>query len=295
MNIFQNLQLPFHINQNTMTNYIQTFCSKVLLLSFFVMSAFPGLQAQKPAPKPPTVTPEVNVVKPEAKKVKEFARWQITVGMQLPFRKPNDRFVDQVTVMNFMTAPGTYEQIFDHLGGTFYVGPPDPPILSAITLSSDYLLIPGIGLTYRHSRFIESFFRFHYYQTKFSSRFPITVSPQDPIGNPYTVTGGLDVRTQGLIADVGLVALLTPGKIRPMVRSGVRAQLAIDHESNLYVHDLTYSWPSKADKNVFLPYAGAGIRFEFGRNICLDAGLNFGYLPALKWRVHGDVGIGVRF
>lgn len=276
-------------------NQMRAFRPDIVLLVFVFTGTFLSLSAQKPVPKPPTVKPEVNAVKPEAKKVKAFARWQITAGMQLPFRKPDDRLVDQVTVMNFMTAPGRYEQIIDHLRGTFYVGPPDPPLLSAIPLSSDYMLVPGIGLTYRHSRFIESFFRMHYYQTNFSSTFPITVSPQDPIGNPYTVTGDMDIRTQGLIADLGFVAILAPGKVRPMVRTGVRGQFTLNHEAELHVSDLPFIWPSKSDKDVFLPYAGAGIRFELGRNICMDAGLNFGYLPALKWRAHGDIGIGVRF
>lgn len=274
---------------------MRAFRSEVILFVFVFLGAVLSLSAQKPVPKPPTVKPEDKVVKPEPKKIKEFARWQITAAMQLPFRKPNDRFVDQVTVMNFMTAPGTYEQVIDHLGGTFYVGLPDPPLLSAITLSSEYLLVPGIGLTYRHSRFIESFFRMHYYQIKFSSTFPITVSPQDPIGNPYTVNGGMDIRTQGLTADLGFVAILAPGKVRPMVRTGMRGQITLDHVAKLHVSDLAFTWPSQADKDVFLPYAGAGIRFELGRNICMDAGLNFGYLPALKWRAHGDIGIGVHF
>lgn len=270
-----------------MWNHLPTLLSRTRILAMLLAGTMTGLYAQHPD-QAPTLT------ETGAKTETAFPQWTAGASLQLPFRKPQDRPVDQVVIMQFMTDPAIYDRIFDHLGGDFHVGNPDPPLISAVPLSARHLSLPGIGLAYRYSGSMETYLRAHYYRTSFQADFPITVSPQDPIGTPHVVDGGIDIRTQGLLLDLGLVAVLAPGRIRPYVRSGVRGQLAIRHEATLRVQDLTFDWPARADKNVFLPYAGAGLRIELGSRLCVDAGLNFGYLPALKWQAHGDIGVGIR-
>jgi len=262
--------------------------SKSRILVVCISGTLSGLYAQVPVPEPTDAKNGTAVVE-------TFPKWQWSASLQLPLRKPQDRPIDQVVIMQFMTGPGVQAQITNHLGGDFYVGTPDPPLISDVPLTSGPQVLPGIGLAYRQNGFMEAFLRAHYYRLSFHGEFPITVLPQDPIGNPHTVTGSIAIQTQGLLLDLGLLAVLAPGKIRPYVRSGIRGQMAIAHATRLQVKDLTFDWPSKAEKNVLQPYAGAGVRIEPGAKICIDAGLNMGYLPGLKWQAHGDIGVGLRF
>jgi hypothetical protein len=271
-----------------MWNHLPTLLSRPRILAMLLAGTMTGLYAQHPG-QAPTLTETGTTTK------ETFPKWSVGASLQVPFRKPQDRLVDQVVIMHYMTDPAIYDRIFNHLGGDFYVGTPDPPLISYVPLSAGPLLLPGVGLTYRHSGFMESYLRAHYYRTAFHGDFPITVSSQDPIDTPHVVDGSIAIRTQGLLLDLGLLAVLAPGKVRPFVRSGVRGQLAIRHEAKLRVQDLTFDWPARADKHVFLPYAGAGLRIELGARLCVDAGLNFGYLPALKWQAHSDIGVGIRF
>jgi len=227
----------------------------------------------------------------------------VSVGAVIsqPFSRADDIYISHIQLHDNFTSsitsrPEVFEMLIEQWGGVFVAGEqldPSQHVFPDATLRAASTTIPGISLGLNLSRNLELKLGAHYFSSRWSGQFPVTVFPFQST-QPRMEQGFVHASAKGILADVGLRYLL-PGKVRPYLEAGGRGQFVLDAQSGMEIGGIELPFEMPLLKSVFSGYAGAGVRAYIGRNLYAQAGASFTQWPGSEYKIGGNAGIGWTF
>lgn len=222
------------------------------------------------------------------------ALFSLHVTTDFPIGPGSSAPVDLPAVQTAASSPGLHEQLFEKLGGEFFVGPVSGQQGAVLTLTGRASPMPGIQLGFRISRRFECQAGVRHFRSQWSGEFPVSVLPVDH-SKPKTEKGMANTSASGLSAEAGGAFFITTGNVRPMIRGGVRALVNIQSESEISIGGIPVPVDWKTARSSVSLYAGAGIRLNLGKHLLLEALLSWAELPGGDHSVVPGLGFGWRF
>lgn len=201
------------------------------------------------------------------------------------------------SLQNAAHAPEMIEQLFEKLGGEFFIGNLSGQQQQSIEMNGSMSAMPGLGLGMRLDRRFEIRTGLEQFRSEWSGQFPVTVFPHEQGQSvpPKTLQGNVHASASGFLLNIETAFFITAGNVRPYVSGGVRGQFPIQTDSGAEIAGVSLPLSIEPVGTSFSPYAGAGVQWNFWKNAFLDAGCTFGQLPGGGYRPAGAVGIGWRF
>lgn len=225
----------------------------------------------------------------------------VSVGgvISQPFSRADDIHIGHTQLADNFTRsitsrPEIFERLVEQLGGIFVAGEqlnPSQHVFPDANLRASSTTIPGISLGLNLNRNLELSLGAHYFSSRWSGQFPVTVFPFQGT-QPRIEQGFIHSSAKGILADVGLRYLL-PGKVRPYIEAGGRGQFVLDNQSSMEVGGMDLPFEMPALKSGFSGYAGGGVRAYLGRSLYVQAGATFTRWPGSEYKIGGNVGLGL--
>ena len=202
--------------------------------------------------------------------------------------------VDLLAIQNAANTPGTREQLFEKLGGAFFIGSFSGQKSPEITLAGQAHPMPGVQLGFRPGRRLECQAGIRYFRSEWSGEFPVSVIP---FGNskPETITGTAHASAVGMSVEAGGAFFISKGSVQPMIKGGVRGLFTIRAESEMTVSGVVIPLALRPAGTSLSPYAGAGVRVNMGSRILLDTVVSWGKLPGGDYSAALGLGFGWKF
>lgn len=228
-------------------------------------------------------------------KVLEYAplvSLQITLG--LPLQSPDNLYVDFAEFQQLVQNPEYYSQLAETLGGEFVPVDPSGPTTSGYTLEGRILPLPGIRFGMRMGNNFEVQGGANLFRTLWEDEFSVMVFPSNG-SQPNTKSGKLKNSYSGILSEVAIAAYLSPGWLKPFIKTGIRGQFGTKTSSDIHLAGHVLPGSPKTFNDVIQPYAGIGLRLMLGSSGLLDLGATFGKLPGSSWAPSLDLGAGFIF
>lgn len=204
--------------------------------------------------------------------------------------------IDVAKFQNAAVSPGTFEQLFEKLGGEFFMGSPSGQPGPAIELSGQTQMMPGLRVGLRLGKRFEICAGSQYFQSKWSGEFPVLVFPhfnqEQP--QPKTLQGHANASVSGILANIETAFFLTNGAVQPYLKAGIRGQFSMQHEQGADIAGVSLPIEAAPTKTRFSPFGSAGVRGCFLKNVFAEAGFSFGELPNGDYQPALELGIGLR-
>ncbi|MCW5923266.1 MAG: hypothetical protein KIS77_13045 [Saprospiraceae bacterium] len=193
-------------------------------------------------------------------------------------------------------TPGTFEQLFERLGGEFFIGNPSGQPSQSVEMSGTTSAMPGLRLGVRVGKRFEIRAGGQYFQTKWSGTVPVLVMPPFPHDppQPKTLQGTLSAASSGILAEADLAFFFTEGRVRPYMRGGVRGQFPMQGESGAEIAGVALPLEIEPLATEFSPFGGAGLRWNVAKNIFVEAGASYGKVSG-NFVPSAEFGIGWAF
>ncbi len=246
-----------------------------------------GIAAQSPWER-------INLTGYEAKIIRINPRFHIGIQGQFPLNRPDALQVDGPALQQELLTPEVFENLFETLGGEFFIGEFTGPITQEFSLKGRLQPMPGLTAGFRMGKHMELQTGLSLFRVNWSGSFPYSVIPADG-QPPFTEQGKLTATSEGVITDLALAAYFTETAFRPFVRAGVRGQFVIDQRGTARLGTATVSRNISPVEQTIQPFGGLGYRFVPTPRFAINLGANFSRLPGMNWKVSAAIESGILF
>lgn len=202
--------------------------------------------------------------------------------------------IEFATLQNAAFSPGTASQLFEKLGGEFFVGEPSGPNQN-LKMGGETRVMPGLRLGLRLGKRFELRAGGQYFKTKWSGEFPVTVLPADPQSKFTTLQGQANVVATGFLADADLAFFFAKGMFRPYLKSGVRSRFPMQNSSKADIVGIALPLDPQPLGIQFSPFGGIGLRAVFWEKGFVELGAAFGKMPDGGFQPTLETGLGWSF
>lgn len=194
-------------------------------------------------------------------------------------------------------TPGAVEQLFEQLGGQFFIGNPSGQPSESVEMSGQMQAMPGLRLGVRAGSRFEIRAGAQHFKSEWSGEFPVFVVanfPHEP-SQPKTLQGSANASASGMLLDVETVFFVGGrGVVRPYVKGGARGQFPLQSESAAEIAGVSLPLEIEPMATEFSPFGGAGARLNFLKNAFVEAGLTYAK-SAGRYSAEVGVGLGWQF
>lgn len=200
-------------------------------------------------------------------------------------------------LQNAAFSPETATQLFERLGGQFFIGTPSAQQEKQVTLNGRAEILPGIQLGFRPGSRLEIRAGAQHFQYQWAGVFPVTVFPQQqehPVP-PETIHGTANASSSGLVLNVETAFYITRGVARPYISGGVRGLFPGESDSHAAIAGVDIPLKTGPVKTSISAVGSVGIRWHFWKNAFFDAGCSFGKWPDGKYRPAAQASVGCAF
>lgn len=218
----------------------------------------------------------------EASQADTLTRFVIQGGVMLGLNKPDALQMDGVYLQELLNSPSVYEQLFEKLGGEFYLGDLSGEPLGNLSLTGRLRPMPGLSGGIKIGPSFEFMTGIHLFTVEWKSNLPITVLPSDG-SSPVLHEAELFQSSKGTLLNASLKAFLMPTRLRPYFEVGGRAQMVVKHLAEIRVNGGEVVFIEEAFDHEFSPFAAFGLRADVYKRFYGDVVLSFGKLPGVEW------------
>jgi hypothetical protein len=225
------------------------------------------------------------------------SRFHIAFTGGFPVGDISSKNVEIADLQNAAFAPETFEQLFEKLGGEFFIGDPNSSEQQSLEMSGQTQFMPGLRLGVRLGNRFEIRAGGQYFQTKWTGEFPLAAIshfPQDPT-QPKTLQGNATASASGFLGETDLAFFLTDGAFRPYLKGGVRGQFPTENTIGADIAGVSLPLEINPVETEFSAFGGAGARWNFMKNGFVDAGATYAKLPGGDFQPALEVGVGWNF
>lgn len=207
--------------------------------------------------------------------------FSVSLGGSLPLGGSPPQSVSLTSLQAAAFTPGTMEQLFERFQEEFFIGDPSSQSAQNFEMQGTTNVMPGFGLGLRFGNRFEIRANGHYFHSKWSGTFPVTVFPnqQEPSHLPQTVQGNLSASSAGVLADAGLACFLTNGTVRPFVHAGIRGQIPTRNESGATLAGVVLPLETIPTRSSYSPFGGAGVQAGFMKNGFVEGNVTYANAP----------------
>jgi len=224
---------------------------------------------------------------------------RINIGLTgaFPLGSVADQNIEFAALQNAAFAPGTFEQLFEKLGGEFFIGNPSSQPTQTVGLTGRTQAMPGLRLGVRLGNRFELRAAAQHFRAEWSGEFPVFVFPQfsQDYAQPKTLMGRVNASLSAILLDVGGAFFIGNGAIKPYLEGGVRGLLPTQTESGAEIAGVSLPLETEQAGTSFSPFGGAGLRCVFLKNGFVEAGCSFGKLSGGDYQPVVGVGVGWGF
>lgn len=175
-------------------------------------------------------------------------------------------------------TPGAVEQLFEQLGGQFFIGNLSGQPSQSVEMNGQTQAMPGLRLGVRTGSRFEIRAGAQHFKSEWSGDFPIFVMPQFPHepAQPKTLQGSTSASASGMLLDVETVFFVAGrGVVQPYLKGGLRGQFPMQSESAAEIAGVSLPLEVEPLTTEFSPFGGAGARLNFLKNAFVEAGLTY--------------------
>lgn len=215
-------------------------------------------------------------------------------SMLYPLSSPDTRTVEFNALQEAVFAPGVHGVLLEKLQGEYFIGTVSSTQKQPALLEGSYRLMPGIRLGLGLGQRFEIQTGAHYFKTRWSGTFPLTVLSQEGTP-PRAVDGNLYAAASGVMAEADLTFFLTNGAIQPFLKAGARAQFPTHNSSGGDVAGVSLPVDIQAIETGIAPYGGLGARLRLGRNGFADLAGTYGKIPGGGYAPAVALSAGLKF
>lgn len=167
--------------------------------------------------------------------------------------------IDQLH-QSLFSNPALLEQLFEKLGGEFFIGSFSAPgTLGDFRQEED--LYKGISAGIRLSPHWQLEGALGLYQSRITTGFPVTAfQPETP--EPYSFSGQLSTELRNTEASLGASYFLCTGTVRPFAGLGLHFSGAKPGETEATIEGITFPLETVATFHSFGPYLTGGIAWQ---------------------------------
>lgn len=194
-------------------------------------------------------------------------------------------------------SPGTAEQLFEKIGGEFFIGNFSDPSAQNVKLSGAANLTPGLRLDIDVGRRVEFRTGIQYYKARWSGTFPVFVLPHfqsDPT-QPQYFQGVVNASLSAVLLDMEAVFFVAMGKFRPYAKAGIRRGFSVENSIRAELAGVPLSLEFNILESKFSAFAGSGLRWLFGKKLFLESGFSFGKRPGDGYQLAAEANFGWKF
>ena len=224
-------------------------------------------------------------------------RFNVRLTGTFPMGDISPQNIQSAALQNAAYAPETLGQLFEKLGGEFFLGSPSGQNQQSIEMSGQMRALPGVGLGIRLGRRFEFRAGLEQFRSEWSGQFPVIVFPHEqgqPVP-PKTLQGSIHASASGVLINLETAFFITGGSIRPYLSGGIRGQFPMNMDSGAEIAGVSLPLEIEPVETSFSPFAAAGVQWNFWKNAFLDAGCSFGQWPGGDYGPAAEAGIGWRF
>lgn len=220
----------------------------------------------------------------------------ISLTGSMPLGKQTPQQIEFSELQAAAFDPNIMEQLFEKLGGEFFIGELSGPSTPAIELEGSTQAMPGLKFGLQLPRRFEFQASAQYFRNKWSGSFPVTVFPLDQgTSIPKTIQGNMTATATGVLATADLAYFVSTGKIQPFIAGGVRGQFPIQTDSGAEIDGVQLPLEIRPLSTRFSPFASVGLRVGLGKNSFAELGCSYGKIPGAGYAPALGAGIGWRF
>ena len=208
-----------------------------------------------------------------------------------------DQNIEFVALQNAAFAPGTFEQLFEKLGGEFFIGNPPSQPAQTVGLTGRAQAMPGLRLGVRLGSRFELRAAAQHFRAEWSGEFPVLVLPQfsQDYQQPKTLMGNVSTSLSAVLVDIGGAFYIGNGVIKPFLEGGARGQFPMQTESSAEIAGVSLPLETEQAGTSFSPFGGAGLQCVFLKNGFVEAGCSFGKLSGGDYQPVVGIGVGWGF
>lgn len=225
-------------------------------------------------------------------------RFNISFTGAFPLGSIASQNIEFAAFQNAAFSPEIMGQLFEKLGGPFFIGGPSSQPTQTVELVGQTQAMPGLRVGLRLGNRFELRAGGQYFQSKWSGEFPVFVLPHFPQEQPQskTLQGSASASTSGMLLEIDMVFFVAGGGVvRPFVKGGVRGQFALQNSSGASIEGAALPLEVSPVETAFSPFGGAGLQVSFLKNGFVEAGCSFGKLPDGDYKPSLVVGVGWGF
>jgi hypothetical protein len=223
--------------------------------------------------------------------------FNVSLNVTFPLGDVSPQNIQLTTLQNAAYSPETMGQLFEKLGGQFFLGSPSGQEQQTVEMSGQMSALPGVGLGMRLGKRFELRAGFEQFRSEWSGQFPVMVFPHEqgqPVP-PKTLQGSIHALASGVLLNIETAFFFTGGSLRPYLSGGVRGQFPIHTDSGAEIAGVSLPLEIEVVGTSFSPYAGAGLQWNFWKNAFLKAECTFGQLPGGAYSPAAGAGVGWKF
>ncbi len=261
------------------------------LVALFLIAALPAI-GQTPWSQLP-------LTGANAKIIQAVHQPRINIGgaYTFPLGGVADQNIEFAALQHAAFAPGTFEQLFEKLGGEFFIGNPSGQPTQTAGLSGRAEAMPGLRLGVRLGTRFELRATAQHFRAEWSGEFPVLVLPQfsQDYQQPKTLLGNVNTSLSAVLVDIGSAFFIGNGVINPYLEGGVRGQFPMQMESGAEIAGVSLPLETEPVGASFSPFGGAGVRCVFLKNGFVEADCSFGKLASGDYQPAIGIGVGWGF
>jgi hypothetical protein len=225
-------------------------------------------------------------------------RFNVSLTGAFPLGGISPQNIPLATLQNAAFSPETAGQLFEKLGGQFFIGNPSGQHAQTVELAGQTQAMPGLRLGVRVGSRFEISAAAQHFQSEWSGKFPVMVLSyqQEPPAQPKTLQSSVSASVSGVLLDVETVFFVSGrGIVRPYLKGGARGQFPMQTESRAEIAGVVLPLEIEPVETSFSPFGGAGASWHFWKNAFVDAGCVFGKIPGGDYAPALEASIGWGF
>lgn len=224
--------------------------------------------------------------------------WQFTIalnGSWLPGKVPVGT-TTLAAVRQGALAPGTFEQLYETLGGEFFIGQTAGAASpQSVILRGDRPICPGITVGLRHKKRFEANLGTQYVTITQTGQFPVVVFGSDASQNKI-LAGTITRKTNQMFVQVNARFFLGNKAVQPFIKGGLSGWLLLRSDTEAVIHGVTMLLDTgSTQKTRCAAVGGAGLRIGLGKHVFVEMACALAKWADNRYRPGFELGLGAGF